>query len=164
MKIHNEALKYWNSKVQSEYQNPFTDLQIKNIEQLVSKNLPDDFVSFLKQYAGVDTGIGRIDEPIAFFVAKVLSGTKFFAGVEVKEYATGIDSFATFDEMAKAYNILTGDSPHFDAGPRIPDYMLPINTENSMLLIDLSEDNYGSIWLWVLISVQNLPGFWGKQR
>jgi hypothetical protein len=154
MKIHNEALKYWNSKVQSEYQNPFTDLQIKNIEQLVSKKLPDDFVSFLKQYAGVDTGIGRIDEPIAFFVAKVLSGTKFFAGVEVKEYATGIDSFATFDEMAKAYNILT----------RIPDYMLPINTENSMLLIDLSEDNYGSIWLWLLISVQNLPGFWGKQR
>lgn len=48
--------------------------------------------------------------------------------------------------MAKAYIILTGESPHFEARARIPDHMLPIDTNNDMLLINLSEGNYGKIW------------------
>jgi hypothetical protein len=159
MNIDKAALAYWDSDAQQGYKAPCTPQQINAIEQLVSKKLPPDFVSFLTQYAGVDTGIGTIDDPIGFVVAQVVNGSRFFAGLEASEYSTGISTFATADEMIKTYTILTGDSPHFDAGPRIPDHMLPINTENEMLLIDLSDEDYGKIWLWYAIEET-----WGSEQ
>ncbi len=149
MNIHKAALSYWNSDAQQDYLDACTPQKINDIEQLVSKKLPADFIAFLTQHAGVDTGIGTIDEPIGFFVAHVVNGTRFFAGLEVSIYTTGISTFATCEDMMSAYAILTGESPHFDAGSRIPEHMLPINTDSGeILLIDLSEENYGKIWLW----------------
>lgn len=81
MDINNTMLKYWKSDAQK-YISPFTKLQINEIEKLISKKLPNDLIQFLTKFAGVDLGIGTIDDPIAFFVVKVSNGTKFFAGMK----------------------------------------------------------------------------------
>jgi len=145
--MNEKALKYWNSDVQDEFREVFTDAQLAEIEKLVSKKLPVDLKTFLKQYGGVSTGVGYLDDPVAFFVVRVQMGTS------VSEYSAGFSYFTSHEEMVRSYTILTGDSPHFDAGPRIPELMLPINnpSDNDMLLLDLSDKNYGKIWYWKAI-------------
>lgn len=141
MDINNTMLKYWKSDAQK-YISPFTKLQINEIEKLISKKLPNDLIQFLTKFAGVDLGIGTIDDPIAFFVVKVSNGTKFFAGIEADEYTSGISYFSTFEDMVEVYKTLINDSPHFDAGARVPSDMLPLDSDGT-LFIDLSEKKYG---------------------
>ena len=157
MNINKAALDYWNDESQK-YLSPFTKEQISDIETLVSKKLPDDLINFLTQFAGVDLGVGTINDPIAFFVVTVSKGTKFFAGIEADKYTVGIGRFSTFEDMFNVYTTLTGDSPHFDAEARIPDYMLPIDSDGT-LYINLSEKNYGEISLW-----EPIEETWGNEH
>jgi len=142
--MNDKALAYWSSSTQKEFLEVFTDENFLKVEKLVSKNLPDDVKDFLKKYGGVSTGLGYIDDPIAFFIVRVPMGTA------MREFSTGFSYFASYDEMIESYTILTGDSPHFDAGTRIPEKMIPVSnpSDNNMILLDLSDKNYGKIWYW----------------
>lgn len=146
MNLSKVILKYWRDDSQKNI-SPFTIDQFSKIEKLVSNKLPDDLIQFLSEFSGVDLGTGTIDDPIAFFIAKVANGTKFFAGVETDKYTTSISYFSTFEDMSQTYKRLTRNSEHYEAGPRVPAYMLPIDSDGT-LFINLSESDYGEISVW----------------
>jgi len=117
-----------------------TDDELLQVEALIPAPLPADARSFLAEYAGVSTGIGYEDDPCGFFVVQAADGSMD---------TTGLSYFASCERMVSSYKILTGDSPHFDAGPRIPPRMMPISmSDNDLVLLDLTEDNHGAVWHW----------------